>query len=422
MRRGVITAALVALSLGLAACERESWPSEGRWQDARPIRISKLDAEQQVMIERLEAIGYAGGSRPPTSERTITAYDRSRTRSGVNFYTSGHAPVAILMDMEGKPLHRWSLEFDQVWSVDEVPKRDRHAFHSWRRARLLPNGNVLAIFEGIGLIEVDRASRLQWARRNGAHHDLDVTADGLIYVLTREAHIVSWVNENEPILEDFIVILDSSGEELRRVSLLDALENSEYRELWRGRSKSYGDLFHTNSLVLLDGSGAERNAAFRAGNVLVSMRTLDAIAVVDLEVEKVVWALRGDFRQQHDPKVITNGNLLLFDNRGLDDASRVLELDVTDGSVVWQYSGDDATPLYSEACGTAERLLGGNTLITESDQGRAFEVDPDGRILWEFYSPHRAGSKRQFVATLFDVVRLPADFSLDWLSTTVSVD
>jgi len=61
-------------------------------------------------------------------------------------------------------------------------------------------------------------------------------------------------------------------------------------------------------------------------------------------------------------------------------------------------------------CGAADRLPNGNTLITESDGGRAFEVTQQAEVVWEFYNPHRAGDNREFIATLFEVIRLPSSF------------
>jgi hypothetical protein len=55
-------------------------------------------------------------------------------------------------------------------------------------------------------------------------------------------------------------------------------------------------------------------------------------------------------------------------------------------------------------------LWNGNTLITESENGRAIEVTRGGRVVWEFNSPHRAGPRSELVATLFEVLRLPPDF------------
>ena len=125
--------------------------------------------------------------------------------------------------------------------------------------------------------------------------------------------------------------------------------------------------------------------------------------------------MRGSFEGQHDPKVIPNGNLLLFDNRGRGNASSVLELDPLTGETVWEYHGTPEAPFFSLTCGTAERLPNGNTLVTESDSGRAFEVTRAGEIVWEFWNPQRAGENGEYIATLFEVVRLPPEFPLDWL-------
>lgn len=93
----------------------------------------------------------------------------------------------------------------------------------------------------------------------------------------------------------------------------------------------------------------------------------------------------------------------------------MLEFDPTSLSETWAYRGNAATPFYSRTCGSNQRLANGNTLITESDNGRAFEVTPEGKIVWEFASPHRAGDDGRFVATLFEVIRLDRDFPMAWL-------
>ena len=75
--------------------------------------------------------------------------------------------------MSGEVLHRWRFEYRNLPSRAERGARVG-SVEFWRRARLLENGDVLAIFEGHALIRIDRNSRLQWAFEGGAHHDLDV--------------------------------------------------------------------------------------------------------------------------------------------------------------------------------------------------------------------------------------------------------
>ena len=119
-----------------------------------------------------------------------------------------------------------------------------------------------------------------------------------------------------------------------------------------------GDLFHTNAIEVLDGRLEEQDPAFRAGNLLVSSRILNAIIVLDPDTERAVWARTGDFRRQHDPHALSNGRILLFDNVGLSKSqSRVLEIDAATGKHGWSYThADGPKKFFSRTCGLAERL------------------------------------------------------------------
>ena len=54
----------------------------------------------------------------------------------------------------------------------------------------------------------------------------------------------------------------------------------------------------------------------------------------------------------------------------------------------------------------------GNTLITESDGGRLFEVTPDNEIVWEFINPVRGGEKDEFIPIVSSGERIDPE-SLD---------
>ncbi len=56
-------------------------------------------------------------------------------------------------------------------------------------------------------------------------------------------------------------------------------------------------------------------------------------------------------------------------------------------------------------------MSNGNTLITESDPGRAFEVTPGKTVVWEYVNPRRSGKRKELIATLFEVVRLEPEFA-----------
>jgi Spy/CpxP family protein refolding chaperone len=393
---------------------------EGRWHANRTHQFdTDLTDEQRSQIAQLEAIGYAEGVHEGTFPSGVTRHDANRAHNGLNLLTSAHEPGALLLDMSGEVLHRWSMPFSDVWP-DYPGKRQNTAF--WRRAHLYENGDVLAIYEGLGIIRVDKDSNLLWSSAVRAHHDMAPMPDGSVWVLSREARLIPRVHEQRPVMEDFISLLDAEGHEVRRLSILKALENSPFSHHWSGKLGRIGDIFHTNSIQRLDGSFADVHPAFAEGNFLISMLMLDLIAVVDPEQETVVWALTGAFNRQHDPSVLANGKLLLFDNNPRDQSSRILELDPATGEQAWLYTGSEDEPFFSATCGAAQRLANGNTVVTESDYGRAFEVTAEGNIVWEYYNQFRAGQDGRYIATMMEMRRLPPSFPVDWAANSAAAE
>lgn len=82
------------------------------------------------------------------------------------------------------------------------------------------------------------------------------------------------------------------------------------------------------------------------------------------------------------------GNILVWDNgwmRPTGGNSRVVEVDLTTGAIVWQYT--TASSMYSAFVGDVRRLANGNTLMSSSLQGHFLEVTPDGDFAWEYVVP-----------------------------------
>lgn len=381
----------------------------GVWNHADAQAPKPASADAQAQIEALESIGYLDGSVRATETGGVTCPDPALASPGVNFYTSGHAPEAVLMDLQGNVLHTWRYELKDVWP-DYPFRKDVPKTGYWRRAALLPDGSVLAIFEGIGIIKIDRDSKLIWAARNGAHHDLEVLPDGRIWVLTRIAHVVEAVNAERPILEDFATLLDADGQTLKSFSLLAAFEQSPFRDTMWGLMQPSGDVYHANAIAALDGRLANTVPAFAAGRLLVSLLYPNTIAVFDPDTETAVWMQTGSWKRQHHARVTQEGRIGIFDNRGAGMRSRIVAVDPATGTESVLYEGNDAAPFYSWACGSWYRLPNGNLLVNESDRGRSFEVAPDGTRVWTFVNPHRAGPDGEYIAGLFDLVRYPEGY------------
>jgi len=359
-----------------------------------------------------------------TEARGVSVIDTERAEQGVTLYTSGHEAAAYLISMDGEVLHKWQRPFSAVWNESAAvkhPQPDSHVY--MRKARLDANGDLLAIYEGAGdtpygygLVKLDKDSNVIWSYLQPAHHDFDLAPDGRIFVLTQEiideplpqlAHLAS------PRLDDFVVILSSDGEELKKMPLLDIVEQSDYRQLlWEISSFALADVLHTNSVHVITEQEAERFRFGTAGQLLVSFREPSAIGVIDINEGKLVWAAKGYWTGQHDPHILENGNILVFDNRGNfrkpEGRSRVLEFNPETMEIVWQYAGTADSPLDSDIRSYSQRLRNGNTLITESNGGRILEVAFDGSIVWEYTNPVRGGPDNAKIPIICKAQRLDA--------------
>jgi hypothetical protein len=370
---------------------------------------------QREQVAALTQLPYLQGYNLASGRSGVLVYDEARAQEGWNLTVSAHASRALLLDMSGRAHHRWGIEASEVWPDLRVDGEKAEYRQYWRRATLLPGGDLLAIWEYIGIVRVDRNSKRKWAALNGAHHDVTVDEDGTIYVLTREERVVPEINPRAPIFEDFVSILSADGRPVKRISLLSAFAGSDYAAVLADMGDS-GDVLHANAVRILDGRLAGRSPAFRRGNLIVSLRSLNTIAVLDPTSEKVVWSLSGAWRAQHAPRILENGRMLLFDNFASMQigASRILEIDPFSQQIAWRYGEKDSERFYSESNGEAQRLSNGNTIIVESDAGRAIEVTAEGETVWEYINPFRVGEKKELQATLKQLERLPASLDVSW--------
>lgn len=419
--RPILLALLVALAL--VGCKDEERPRlqsaydhpDGFWQDVRfPQGTGALGDKERQALERMANTGYATGYEAPAVQTGVVIHDPKAAQQGPNLYCSGHAPEAVLMDMEGQVLHSWSLAFDQVPSKRTPTRRTQL---TWRKVHLLPEGDLLVCYEGLGLARLDRDSNLLWYWDGAAHHDFEVQ-DGVIYTLSREGRFLPYLGNEAPVVEDGFCQVDlKTGALLKSISIYEALFQSRWSSFLVQHAKDGGDVLHNNSVDRVPESVAARLPRVTNKDWLLCFRDVNAIAILNLEQGKIVWMFEGPWAGPHSVSGLDSGNLLIFDNMGQDGFTRLMEWDPVSHKMPWIYAGSPPESFVSIFSGNVRRLANGNTLASLSCAGLARELAPDGRVVWEFHSPHRAGRDRELVAVLFEVQRLAPDTDLGWIKT-----
>lgn len=374
---GIVAAALLFACGWFARPNRAPRAARSRHPDAAradpPPRLAELDRER-ADPEALAAIPYLGSVSGSARSAAGVLSREAAAFEGLNLVCSWDSPRARLFDMQGKLVHEW-----------------KQGTRGWNDVALLPDGSLLAAVNEQGLLKLDRNSRPLWWFAERVHHEFQVASDGSVRVLVRKAALRPEIHARYAAIADEVVTLDANGRELGRVSILEAIERSSHAGLLPsaahrdfGPSRTELDVLHANSVEAFDGRLAGKSPLFAKGNLLVSMRTIDSVAIVKPDSLDVLWLWGPSIlRGQHHATLLDNGHVLVFNN-GL-EASGAIEVDPLTWQVEWQYS--PGKEFFSRSRGAAQRLPNGNTLLSASDKGYAREVTPQGRVVWEYANP-----------------------------------
>ena len=334
----------------------------------------------------------------------VIRYDPVRAANGYTLYAPVGPGFPIrLIDMGGNTVYEWTLE-NTLWPAkSRSMQREKvsGAATVTLNAQLLPKGDLLVVTDVAeeneqsgGIVRLDKDSNVLW-QYSGLVNAADLSSDGSIYALLREPHTQPWPgleNIQPPFYDEIIVELDAGGNELRTISLLAAIQNSSFEYLLQYVSADShgGQLLGANSIQHLNAVAAAKLPDTKADDILVSFGALDTLAVIDIEQVVVKWAIRGSWHLQHAAEVLASGNILLFDNFGdlrNGGRSRVLEIDPISLETIWEFPRDTGVDLFTSGQGSQQRLLNGNTIISEAYGGRLLEIAPDGDVVWEYYAP-----------------------------------
>jgi outer membrane protein assembly factor BamB len=313
------------------------------------------------------------------SEGGVLSWEPEASSHGLNLYHSDGGKAALLIDMKGDLVHRWL--------PPRIDDDDRpFGFHV---SLALRDGSLLAVSQDRAIFKLDSRSRLLWSHRSPVHHSVSLTQDGRILTLSHRRVQRRLGDHKLDYLDDLILVLDGEGAPLREVSLLELVEGSVLARFLPALSEAEVaellsqeqvlDPLHANEVAFVP----DRWEPPLQSGVLVSLRNLNVVALLDPQLERVVWFWGPNhLYMQHHPTLLDNGHLLIFDNGT--SGSRVIELDPSAQRIVWSYSREG---FFSETRGSSQRLPNGNTLVVESNSGYVREITADGETVWHFANP-----------------------------------
>jgi hypothetical protein len=303
-------------------------------------------------------------------------------------YIAEFAALAAVDD-EGRPL--WMIGDERFFVITDFD--------------FFPGGNLL-LMSGSAMEEVTLSGERLW-RYDAAlfHHDIDVTPWGTTIGIMAygEMLVPGTLYSCDGVLE----YDPASGREAGAWPLKEIVSPADLCILcFYGEEYFFGhDWTHANALIFDPDME----------HFYLSVRNLNRIYKISLRSGSIDWIMGdgGDFGQglfshQHDPQLLPGNRMLVFDNglhrEGDEDLySRVVEIEYDPearaAAIVWEYR--ETPDFYTSIGGDADRLPNGNTLVTDSMNGRVVEVTPAGERVWEYRLP--------FPFRIYKAVRVPGN-------------
>ncbi|MEZ5823254.1 MAG: arylsulfotransferase family protein [Geminicoccaceae bacterium] len=392
--------AMVILGYGLAAGRYDLFPAPAVDLTVDTLRDWKKNWRHHLGIRPEQLIVKA---RYPGEG--VTKHDPEAASQGVNFMAGmwGDQLGFRLVDMDGNERHAWDVSLNAIFGEQAHMQQRRQDWDAHIHGmHLFPDGDIVFNFEMIGLVRIDACGDTVWARPNYTHHSIfvdekgDIWASGNVGETYRRDDLPGF---DTPVMDELVVRFGPDGEEQQRISILDAILASHYEGVLLGTGhdsvkhteRDGPDILHLNDVEPLGAVKAAAFPLFDAGDIMVSLRNINTVLVLDGETGEVAWAGVGPYLAQHDPDFLEDGTISVFDNRrfdanmaGRERQSRIVTVDPATSEVSVAYGRGPSEPFYTGKMGKHERLANGNMLIAETEAGRAFEVTPDGRVVWEY--------------------------------------
>lgn len=337
---------------------------------------------------------------------------------GVTFLVSvfDNRLTARLYGMDGSILHEWPVDFFEL-----AQENAAHRFHALiHGAVLLPNGDMLANLDGRGTYRISACGEIVWKNDNRSHHALTLDGRGgfwtPVYVDRYPAN--SLVPVEGGFNFDAIARFDlETGQQTDLVDLVKILTDEKLEGIMAIRPMP-DDVAHLNDVDVLSAEFADAFPDFDAGDLLLSFRHFNQLWVLDGKSHELKWYITGPMKGQHDPDFQADGAITVFDNRSGGNAnalngfrgklggSRVLKIDPTSRTVTTVFDGAGEEAFYSQYRGKHQVLDNGNILLAETDRGRAFEITPEGEVVWEVINAFGGDA----VFWMMDAIRYPLSY------------
>jgi len=331
----------------------------------------------------------------------------------------GESTGIRLIERNGTIVREWPILFSKLISDPSYlrfpPNSDRNI--DLHGALMNPDGSIVFNFEYGGTVKLSRCGDVDWTLPETTHHSIDRAEGGGYwipgrYFITAESgkqappytdYYKTAVDDAKSLAfeDDYILKVDENGKVVKRKAVYDLFIENDLEGLLTSQFVAYAklnEIVHLNKIAELPSAYADKFPGFEAGDLLLSFRTHNLLMVVDPDDWRVKWYHTGPYKRQHDPEFDPDGTISVYNNNtyvyGLGEIDRpkpdtkrvsdILKINPSNNEVTRVYGNVPGEEFLSVIRGKHDLTPNGGVMINEFEAGRAFEINSDGQVIWDF--------------------------------------
>jgi|MDTC01.3.fsa_nt_gb hypothetical protein len=179
--------------------------------------------------------------------------------------------------------------------------------------------------------------------------------------------------------ETIEIIDEENGNYLESVSILDKISSlkKEFNENYD--IINCKDPTHLNDVrVIKDSSIASSFPNGKVGDILLSILGIHAVVLLDRDDYHMKWYTIGKTRNQHSPRIVDEGKMLIFDNDAVSriyGTSQITSIDIVNNKIAGIYKAENKDDYFQSSGAGRIQILDNFIFINESENHRLFKLE-----------------------------------------------
>lgn len=258
------------------------------------------------------------------------------------------------------------------------------------------------IFSGNSpLVKMDLKGNFIWINDDFLyHHSINMDEEENIYLASHNYNYSNKLQKylgksrkksfkNRKYYDDAISIIDKDGKLIFSKSVTEILIDNGFVGRVFSQDQFYFDPIHLNDVQPV----VKNTKFFKKGDLFLSLRNLSMVLLYRPSTNKIIKKLEGKFFNQHDVDILKNERISIYNNNVFlnHESKRSAK---TNEIIVYDFNTDKYSKLFSKTFkeneintvseGLADFLDDESVIIEDTNNGRIFYLDNQGKVIWKF--------------------------------------